>query len=190
MSNPAVSSEGHSGGVRQKALREELTALIGVVGPGPLVDLLLERAFQLKATDIHLDPPAEGLRVRLRVDGLLHDVLQLPIEMMSHVISRIKLMAGMGVWLGPMLTLRAFCVGAIFAGAIALVMIVAGRRLWQSYFNMSLIMTKLRSWKTAFSEFGSVRVLQSTSQLLPYGVPLSIGTLVVMFSQGASWWMF
>ena len=79
---------------------------------------------------------------------------------------------------------------AILAGVIAAVMIVVGGRLWQSYFNMSLIMTKMRSWKTAFSEFGSVKVLRSTSQLLPYGVPLSIGTLVVMFSQGASWWMF
>jgi len=102
----------------------------------------------------------------------------------------VKLMAAIGVWLGPVLTLRAFCVGAILAGAIAVVMIVLGRRLWHAYFNMSLIMTKLRSFKTAFSEFGSVKVLQSTSQLLPYGVPLSIGALVVMFSQGANWWMF
>ncbi len=102
----------------------------------------------------------------------------------------VKLMAGIGVWLGPALTLRAFCVGAILAGAVAVVMIVLGRRLWQAYFNMSLIMTKLKSFKTAFSEFGSVKVLQSTSQLLPYGVPLSIGALVVMFSQGANWWIF
>ena len=102
----------------------------------------------------------------------------------------VKLMAGIGVWLGPRLTLRAFCVGAILAGVIALAMIVIGRKLWQAYFNMGLIMTKLRSFKTAFSDFGSVQVLRSTSQLLPYGVPLSIGALVVMFSQGASWWMF
>ena len=102
----------------------------------------------------------------------------------------VKLMAGMGVWLGPLLTLRAFCVGAVLAGVIAIIMILLAGKLWQSYFNMSLIMTKMKSWKTAFSEFGSVKVLKSTSQLLPYGVPLSIGTLVVMFSQGASWWMF
>ena len=76
------------------------------------------------------------------------------------------------------------------ARVIAIIMILLAGKLWQSYFNMSLIMTKMRSWKTAFSEFGSVKVLKSTSQLLPYGVPLSIGTLVVMFSQGASWWMF
>ncbi len=102
----------------------------------------------------------------------------------------VKLMAGIGVWLGPKLTLQAFCVGAVLAGVNAMVMIIAGRRLWHAYFNLSLIMTKLKSFKTAFSEFGSVKVLQSTSQLLPYGVPLSIGALVVMFSQGANWWIF
>jgi type II secretory ATPase GspE/PulE/Tfp pilus assembly ATPase PilB-like protein len=82
---------------RQKALQEELRELVDLVGPAPLVDLLLERAFQLRATDIHFDPTKNGLRVRLRVDGLLHDVLQLPPELMSQVISRVKLMAGMDI---------------------------------------------------------------------------------------------
>lgn len=82
---------------RQKALQEELRELVDLVGPAPLVDLLLERAFQLRATDIHLDPNKSGLRVRLRVDGMLHDVLHLPPEMMSQVTSRVKLMAGMDI---------------------------------------------------------------------------------------------
>jgi len=100
MNEPAASSKEKSkstGQVRQKALQEELKELVDVVGPGPLVDLLLERAFQLQATDIHLDPNDNGLRVRLRVDGLLHDVLELPSEMMSHVVSRVKLMANMDI---------------------------------------------------------------------------------------------
>ncbi len=82
---------------RQKALQEELRELVDLVGPAPLVDLLLERAFQLRATDIHLDPTRTGLRVRLRVDGMLHDVLQLPADMMSQVVSRVKLMSGMDI---------------------------------------------------------------------------------------------
>jgi len=86
-----------SGEIRQKALQQELRELLDVVGPGPLVDLLLERAFQLKATDIHLDPSVDGLRVRLRVDGLLHDVLKLPSSMKSHVISRVKLLGNMDI---------------------------------------------------------------------------------------------
>lgn len=87
----------HAPESRQKALQEELRELVDVVGPAPLVDLLLERAFQLRATDIHLDPTRTGLRVRLRVDGMLHDVLQLPAEMMAQVVSRVKLMSGMDI---------------------------------------------------------------------------------------------
>lgn len=94
---PAASDPPSTGKVRQRALQEELKQLVDVVGPGPLVDLLLERAFQLQATDIHLDPTGDGLRVRLRVDGLLHDVLKLPQAMTSHVVSRIKLLAGMNI---------------------------------------------------------------------------------------------
>ncbi len=83
--------------IRQQALQEELRELVDVVGPGPLVDLLLERAFQLNATDIHFDPTPVGLRVRLRVDGMLHDVLELPQNLTAQVISRLKIMSGMDI---------------------------------------------------------------------------------------------
>lgn len=82
---------------RQKALQEELASLVDVVGPGPLVDLLMERAFGLNATDIHFDPQDDGLRVRLRVDGLLHDVVHLPKAMMAQIVSRLKLMGNMDI---------------------------------------------------------------------------------------------
>ncbi len=82
---------------RQEALQAELRELVDVVGPGPLVDLLMERAFQLQATDIHLDPLEDGLRLRLRVDGMLHDIIQLPKEAAASVISRLKLAANMDI---------------------------------------------------------------------------------------------
>lgn len=90
-------SSGVPAEARQKALQEELRELVDVVGPAPLVDLLLERAFQLQATDIHFEPTRNGLRVRLRVDGILHDILELSAELTSPVISRIKLMSGMDI---------------------------------------------------------------------------------------------
>ena len=81
----------------QRALQAELRELADVVGPGPLVDLLLERAFQMDATDIHLDPTGEDLRVRVRVDGLLHDILRLPADAQNQVVSRVKLLGGMDI---------------------------------------------------------------------------------------------
>lgn len=83
--------------VRHEGLRDELTELLDVIGPGPLGDVMLERAFEARATDIHLEPTATGLRVRFRVDGLLHDVVRLPPAAVSPMMSRMKLMAGMDI---------------------------------------------------------------------------------------------
>ncbi len=83
--------------VRQRALQEELRGLMDVVSPGPLVDLLLERSFELGATDVHFDPRQDGIHIRLRLDGILHDVLTIEPVMAPQVISRIKLMAGMDI---------------------------------------------------------------------------------------------
>ncbi len=83
--------------IRQKALQEELTSLVDVVGPAPLVDLLLERSFELGATDVHLDPRPDGLHVRIRLDGVLHDILTLSSQLAPQVISRIKLLGGMDI---------------------------------------------------------------------------------------------
>lgn len=82
---------------RQRALQEELRSLMDVVGPAPLVDLLLERAFELGATDVHFDPRRSGLHLRLRLDGFLHDILQIESQFAPQLISRIKLMAGMDI---------------------------------------------------------------------------------------------
>lgn len=81
----------------QHALQQELQALSDVVAPRELIDLLLERAFENRATDIHLDPSSTGLRVRLRVDGILHDIITLPEEMRAQVISRLKLMGNLNI---------------------------------------------------------------------------------------------
>jgi type II secretory ATPase GspE/PulE/Tfp pilus assembly ATPase PilB-like protein len=83
--------------LRQRALQEELRSLMDVVTPAPLVDLLLERSFELGATDIHFDPWLDGIHIRLRLDGILHDVLTIEPNIGPQVISRIKLLAGMDI---------------------------------------------------------------------------------------------
>ncbi|HUG89471.1 MAG TPA: GspE/PulE family protein [Planctomycetaceae bacterium] len=95
--NEAASARSSSTSTQPRALQHELNELLDVVDPAPLVDLLLVRAFDLGATDIHLEPTDEGLRVRLRVDGMLHDVVRIPARVTSNVVSRIKLMAGMDI---------------------------------------------------------------------------------------------
>ncbi len=82
---------------RQRALQEELTGLISLVGAAPLVELLLERAFELGATDIHFDPQRDGLHVRLRLDGVMHPILKLDQQYTHSVISRVKILANMDI---------------------------------------------------------------------------------------------
>ncbi|HEV3153411.1 MAG TPA: GspE/PulE family protein [Candidatus Baltobacteraceae bacterium] len=49
------------------------------------------------ASDIHIEPSKHGGRVRHRVDGILNEILTLPPELHSHVVSRVKLLAGMDI---------------------------------------------------------------------------------------------
>jgi type II secretory ATPase GspE/PulE/Tfp pilus assembly ATPase PilB-like protein len=61
------------------------------------VDRLHESAIRLSASDIHLEPTLAGGRVRLRVDGILREIEQLPRELFHPVVSRIKLLAAMDI---------------------------------------------------------------------------------------------
>ena len=62
-------------------------------------------------------------------------------------------------------------------------MVLASGRLWYAYANLATIAHKVTKPSTLFSDFGSAKSFGSTSQLLPYGVPLTIGTLIVFFGQ-------
>ncbi|OGD85674.1 hypothetical protein A2164_03060 [Candidatus Curtissbacteria bacterium RBG_13_35_7] len=58
-----------------------------------IVDLLIEYAAENKASDIHIEPEENNILIRYRVDGILHDVLHLPRELHSQMVSRIKVMS-------------------------------------------------------------------------------------------------
>ena len=58
-----------------------------------LLDCLIERAHEVRASDIHIDPLADKVRVRFRVDGVLQDVYTFPKAIHPEVISRIKILS-------------------------------------------------------------------------------------------------
>ncbi|RJQ34655.1 type II/IV secretion system protein [Candidatus Parcubacteria bacterium] len=58
-----------------------------------IVDYLIARAYASKASDIHIDPTRDGMRVRMRVDGVLHDAYVLPSDIRSEIIARIKVLS-------------------------------------------------------------------------------------------------
>ena len=57
------------------------------------VDYLLRHAFENRASDIHIEPKREKSLVRMRIDGVLHTVHQLPAQVHAPVVSRVKMIS-------------------------------------------------------------------------------------------------
>jgi type IV pilus assembly protein PilB len=62
-----------------------------------LVNLILAQALKDRASDIHIEPEEEHLRIRFRIDGILHSVLSLPRDIHLPVIPRIKIIANLDI---------------------------------------------------------------------------------------------
>jgi general secretion pathway protein E len=62
-----------------------------------IVDWLLQYAFDQRASDIHLEPRRDMSKVRFRIDGVMHEVYQIPTSVMAAVSSRIKIIGRMDV---------------------------------------------------------------------------------------------
>jgi type IV pilus assembly protein PilB len=62
-----------------------------------MVSTIIEGAVNSGATDIHLDPQEPEMRVRYRIDGVLHDVMSIAPEIENAVVSRIKIMADLDI---------------------------------------------------------------------------------------------
>ena len=62
-----------------------------------LVNSMLERAITERASDIHLEPRETEMVVRMRIDGVMHKIMNVPRDVQASVISRVKIMAGMDI---------------------------------------------------------------------------------------------
>ena len=60
-----------------------------------IVDKLILYGSNNKASDIHVEPYKENILVRFRIDGILHDVLEIPIELSELIMTRIKVLSKM-----------------------------------------------------------------------------------------------
>lgn len=62
-----------------------------------VVQLVITQALRDRASDVHIEPKHDRIRVRYRIDGALHDVLDLPGAIGPAVVSRIKIMANLNI---------------------------------------------------------------------------------------------
>jgi general secretion pathway protein E len=76
---------------------DDLRALASQAPVIKLVNVILLEALRLRASDVHLESTAQGLRVRYRIDGVLQEVSNPPRQYQTAVISRIKIMASLNI---------------------------------------------------------------------------------------------
>jgi type IV pilus assembly protein PilB len=62
-----------------------------------IVDLIIAQGVEERASDIHIEPQQDRLRVRFRIDGVLHDATSLPATLAAPLASRIKLLANLDI---------------------------------------------------------------------------------------------
>ena len=78
----------------------DLSSVRGVTEDAPivkLVNLLISQAIADRASDIHIEPGEFDLRIRYRIDGVLHEVMRPPKNIQSGIISRLKVMADINI---------------------------------------------------------------------------------------------
>ncbi|MBN2316737.1 MAG: type II secretion system ATPase GspE [Sedimentisphaerales bacterium] len=74
--------------------------LLSIANKAPVIKLVNNIFFQAvnsRASDIHIEPYEEQVRIRFRVDGVLHDVLNLPKNQVAALVSRLKIMANLNI---------------------------------------------------------------------------------------------
>lgn len=87
-------------GSSSESFEDDLEQLRDLAREAPIVrrvDFLINKALDMRASDIHFEPSEEGLVVRCRVDGILHILDQTPVTMRAAIISRLKLMADLDI---------------------------------------------------------------------------------------------
>ena len=79
---------------------EDIADLEAAAGGSPvirMVNYLISNAVRETASDIHIEPEENSIRVRYRVDGRLYEKMRLPAKVLPAVVSRIKIMAGLDI---------------------------------------------------------------------------------------------
>jgi type IV pilus assembly protein PilB len=78
----------------------EIAKVRDIVDDAPIVkfvNLLITQAVADRASDIHVEPTERELRIRFRIDGVLHEVMQSPKSIQNGVISRLKVMSDINI---------------------------------------------------------------------------------------------
>jgi type II secretion system protein E len=89
--------EGLVGGIQIGGQAVDVEGVEGEVGDAPiikLVTMMLVEAYNSRTSDIHVEPLEKRLRIRFRIDGVLHEMQNPPKKLQAAIVSRLKIMTG------------------------------------------------------------------------------------------------
>jgi len=96
----------------------------------------------------------------------------------------VKLMAGVGAWIGASATFYAFCVSSVVGGVIAVAMVIYRRRWHHHLLQFFKILDEILVIRNPDTLSAIAAQRKSTMLLLPYGIPIALGTIAYFFWSG------
>ena len=84
----------------QREERIDTDRIADIADEAPIIKItkvLIQRAIQERASDIHVEPYEDRVRIRYRIDGMLHDIMPLPKYIHAPLVSRLKIMSDMNI---------------------------------------------------------------------------------------------
>jgi prepilin peptidase CpaA len=96
----------------------------------------------------------------------------------------VKLLAGVGAWVGGFTTIYAFAISAIVGGIIAVLMVVYRRKWFKHKSQFWMICNEILTVKDPEKLAAIAAERKPTMMLLPYGIPIAIGTIAYFFAAG------
>ena len=76
---------------------EDVAQLAARTPVAETLDLLVAQAVKDRASDIHIEPQEDRLRIRFRIDGILHDMFSFPLSVHAPLVSRVKILSEMDI---------------------------------------------------------------------------------------------
>lgn len=92
----------------------------------------------------------------------------------------VKMMAAIGAWVGVTIVFHSFCVGAVVGGIIAVGMILFSGEAKKHYNQFFFILNEITTVRNPETLFDIASDRKSSMRLLPYGIPMAIGTVMYM----------
>lgn len=83
--------------IKKSTTKQQVREIVEEAPVAKAINIILEYAIKSRASDIHIEPREGYIHIRFRVDGVLRDTMSLPKQILSSLVSRIKILANLRI---------------------------------------------------------------------------------------------